>query len=100
MHHQGVEGHLSRLVVRDSINKNVVYDQFCEVLPTAALILCSNTYFTFRTGNDLYIQSYCGNYVLEFARLFFQVVSSPPRLTTLFPVFPTIPKDSQDFVIK
>lgn len=100
MHYQGVEGHLSRLVVCDSINKNVVYDQFCEVLPTAALILCYKTYFTFRTGNNLYIQSYCGNYVLALASLFFQVVFSPPRLTALFPVFPTILKDSHDFVIK
>lgn len=61
MQYQGGEGHLSRLVVHVSINKNVFYDHFCEDLATAALILCHKTFFMFRTENNLYIQSYCGN---------------------------------------
>lgn len=53
---QGGEGHLSRLVVHGSTNKNVFYDQFCEVLPASAFILCNKTSFMFRRGNNLYIQ--------------------------------------------
>lgn len=54
----------------------------------------------FKTQNNLYIQSYCGNEVLVFASLFFQVAFSPLRLIALFLVFPTILKDRHDFIIK
>jgi len=59
--YQRGEGHLSRLEVHGSINKNVFYDQFCEVVPTAALMLCSKISLIFRAENNLCIQSYCGN---------------------------------------